>query len=110
MGSKALKNATRRVILRINEPKSARWMGFETGRIRRESVRRKMGAGLRALGNSGGEFQEIGEDGFAFLGEDGFGVELDAPDGVVLVADARYLAFGAGIAACHSGRQQGDAG
>src|SRR6266850_1089338 len=46
---------------------------------------------------SGGQLEEVGEDLFAAFGEDGFGVELDAPDGKLLVADAHDLAFGFGL-------------
>src|ERR1017187_2826896 len=52
---------------------------------------------LRAVENSGGELEEIGENGFAFLGEDGLGVELDAPDGKLPVANAHDFAFGFGF-------------
>ena len=41
--------------------------------------------------------EEIGKDFLPFLRENGFGVELDAPDGVLFVADAHDFAFGFGF-------------
>ncbi len=50
-----------------------------------------------ATSGSGGQLQEIRQNLFAVFGEDGFGMELDAPDGVLFVAEAHDLAFGFGF-------------
>src|SRR5207249_3384600 len=43
------------------------------------------------------QFEKIGEDLFAAFGQDRFGVELDAPDGVLFVTDSHDFAFGFGF-------------
>src|SRR5882724_8512735 len=46
---------------------------------------------------SGGQLQEVGQNLFPTFRQNGFGVELDAPDGVLFVTDAHDLAFGFGF-------------
>ncbi len=56
-----------------------------------------MGACPYGKPRSGGELEEIDEDALAVFGEDGFGMELDAPDGELFVAEAHDFAFGFGF-------------
>ena len=56
------------------------------------SAARTAAAGGRAADDL--EFEEVSEEAFAFGGEDGFGVELDAVDGESFVLQAHDFAFG----------------